>query len=299
LSTSTAKALEATCPLCGHPGRALRAPFGSRWDGRQFDFVKCQGCGSQFRVPLPSADDLRRMYTQDVYHDEHYAELLDVPKASLAALRPFVPVGARLLDFGCGNGRFLSAAKAAGYHATGVELDQHTREHAAANSGCDVLSLEEIVAQKLRFDVIHLGDVLEHLPDPVEVMNELVGALAPGGVFLLEGPLEDNRSLVSWSARAVRRIKTMLGRSNYALRAPTHLTRTTAASQRAFFTSALGHEVVHFEVSEDGWPYIPLGGVGARGVRRIIGRASIGVARVANQVGLDFGDRFVAVTRPK
>lgn len=298
MPTSAANAANATCPLCNHAGRRLRTPFGSRWDNRQFDFVSCRGCGSKFMVPLPTADDFSRIYSREAYHDEHYAELTDVPKRSLEALAPFVKRGARLLDFGCGNGRFLCAAKAGGYRSEGVELDQLAREQAAQNSGCEVHSIEDIRSRGLSYDVIHLGDVLEHLPNPIEIMRQLEQALTPNGVFLCEGPMEDNRSLVSWSARVVRGLKTMLGRSTYALRAPTHLTRTTAASQKAFFTSSLGHQILHFEVSEDGWPYLPLGQTGGKGVRPIIGRAAIRLASTANRLGLNVGDRFVAVTRP-
>lgn len=298
MSVSSSDAAKARCPLCNHSGKPLRAPFGSRWDGRQFDFVSCRGCGSKFRAPLPSAEDLRRMYARDAYHDAYYPELTDVPKQSLEAVASFVKPGARLLDFGCGNGRFLRAANAAGYRSDGVELDRLAREQAAQNSGCDVHSLEDIDNRGFTYDVIHLGDVLEHLPDPVGVMRHLEGALAPDGVFLLEGPLEENRSLVNWSARAVRVLKTLLGRSTYALRAPTHLTRTTAASQKAFFRSSLSHDILHFEVSEDGWPYLPLGQTGGRGIRPTIGRAAIKFASAANRLGLNVGDRFVAVTRP-
>lgn len=300
MATRISSVSQARCPLCAQPGKKPRAPFGTRWDDRQFDFVNCEGCGSQFMDPMPSPADFQRIYTQEAYHDEHYAELMDVPKQSLEALQPFVRSGSRLLDFGCGNGRFLRAAAAAGYRAHGVELDETTRTQAAKNSGCDVLGLDELVSRDLKYEVIHLGDVLEHLPDPIDVMGRLRAALTPGGVFLLEGPLEENRSLVSWSAALVRRAKTALGRSTYAGRAPTHLTRTTAASQRRFFKSGLGHEMLHFEVWEDGWPYLPTGsnGAGSTNVRTLIGRTAVAMAAVANAAGLEFGNRFIAVTRP-
>lgn len=44
-----------------------------------------------------------------------------------------------------------------------------------------------------RFDAIHLGDVLEHLPHPASLLRELEPL---GGVFFIEGPLENNPSLV-------------------------------------------------------------------------------------------------------
>jgi 2-polyprenyl-3-methyl-5-hydroxy-6-metoxy-1,4-benzoquinol methylase len=301
VSLPVAQESRATCCLCGKPGKRPRAPFGARWDGRQFDFLECQGCGSKFVSPQPSADDLRRIYTQESYHDTHYAEVDDVPARSLEILERFVKPGGSLLDFGCGNGRFLRAARRAGLQAEGVELDATTRRRAAEKSGCNVRSLDEIAAGARTYDVIHLGDVLEHLPDPRKVMAELQDALAPGGVFLIEGPLEENRSLVAWSAALTRRVKTALGRSCYAAGPPTHLTRTSAASQRRFFERGLGHDVLHFEVAEDGWPYLAAidAPSGRNRLRSAIGRTSVLVARLGNPAGLQLGNRFIAVTWPR
>ena len=52
-----------------------------------------------------------------------------------------------------------------------------------------------------RYDIIYMGDVLEHLPAPAATLRDLDGLLAPGGLFFVEGPLEDNVSLVYYSAR--------------------------------------------------------------------------------------------------
>jgi SAM-dependent methyltransferase len=161
--------------------------------------------------------------------------------------------------------------------------------------------MDEIAAGALTYDVVHLGDVLEHLPDPRRIMGELQRALAPGGVFLIEGPLEENRSLVAWSAALTRRVKTALGRSCYAAGPPTHLTRTSAGSQRRFFERGLGHELFHFEVAEDGWPYLAAVGepTGKNRIRSAIGRTSILLARLGNVAGLQLGNRFIAVIRPR
>jgi 2-polyprenyl-3-methyl-5-hydroxy-6-metoxy-1,4-benzoquinol methylase len=275
------------------------------WDGRRFDYLDCQGCGSRFVAPLPSTDDLKRIYCQSEYHDVHYAEgMVDQFKLALRALGRFVPVGGTLLDFGCGNGQFLIEAKAAGYAAEGIELDASARKVAARNCGCKVISLETAKRSAKRYDAIHLGDVLEHLPNPVAVMRELETILSREGVFLIEGPLEENRSLVKWVAAAVRILKASAGRSNHADAAPTHLTRTSGRSQQRFFTGALGHRTHHFQVYESGWPYA-LGWAdivrpvsASRAVRGIIGKVAVGLAYSANLGGLGVGNRFIAVAQP-
>lgn len=292
---------DAKCPLCGESGRLPRAPFGVRWDGRQFDYLDCRGCGSKFIAPLPSPDDLRRMYTPENYHEQHYAEVDDVPAKSLEILGRVLKPGGILLDFGCGNGRFLRAARRAAFRAEGAELDAAARERAAANSGCAVRSLDDIMARELRYDLIHLGDVLEHLPDPARMMSDLERLLEPEGVFLVEGPLEENRSLVAWSAALARRIKAALGRPSYAAGPPTHLSRTNAAAQRRFFERRLGHDVLHFEIWEDGWPYLSAVGApsGRDRIRSAIGRMAVRFARIGAAAGLPLGNRFIAVATPR
>jgi 2-polyprenyl-3-methyl-5-hydroxy-6-metoxy-1,4-benzoquinol methylase len=306
VSSSIEQEFEAACLLCGAPGKRPSTPFGMRWDGRQFDYLDCTGCGARFVFPLPTSTDFERIYTRSDYHDIHYAELACGQFArSLAALAGFVAPGARVLDFGCGNGEFLKEAAGAGYRAEGIELDAATRERAAENSGCPVHSLDEVMAGAPKYDAIHLGDVLEHLPDPAGTMRELEMILAPDGLFLVEGPLEENRSLVAWTAATVRRAKTALRRSSHAAGPPTHLTRTSAASQRRFFEQTLGYELCGFDIYESGWPYatrwhdIIVPRRASTAIRGLIGKTAIGLANVANIAGLKMGDRFIAVLRPR
>lgn len=295
----------ALCPLCSKEGRLPRARFGSRWDGRQFDFLNCSGCASKFLDPLPSAGDFQRIYSQSDYHEVHYSEVSPEQfRTSLKLLRGLVRDGATALDFGCGNGQFLIAAKLGGYRSRGIELDADARSNASRVSGCEVISLAEALQAPELYDIIHLGDVLEHLPDPAKQMRELEALLLPGGLFLIQGPLEENASLVKWAAAAFRTAKSVAARSNYAATAPTHLTRTNAWSQRAFFESRLGYEVLFFEVTETGWPYMAswreIFGLNSLSTtsRGLIAKAAVAMARAANAANIQIGNRFTAVLSP-
>jgi 2-polyprenyl-3-methyl-5-hydroxy-6-metoxy-1,4-benzoquinol methylase len=296
---------EARCLLCGAPGRLPLTPFGTRWDGRQFDYLDCTACWSRFMHPVPSSQDFERIYTRCGYHEVHYRELASGQfSRSLRMLAKFAAPGTRLLDFGCGNGEFLKEATAAGYVAEGVELDVETCRSAAANSGCPVTSLSQARRNMGRYDAIHLGDVLEHLPDPAGTMHDLEALLTSTGLFLVEGPLEENRSLVAFTAAVVRRLKAATRRPNYAHEPPTHLTRTSARSQRRFFEESAGYRLCNFEVYESGWPYAaPWRDIfppksGSIAIRGLIAKAATGIARASNIASLAVGDRFIAVLRP-
>lgn len=291
--------------MCGGSPTGVVFPYGTCWSGRRFETLGCGSCGSAFVDPLPSSDDFVRMYDQDQYHDQYYQlHEQDTLTTLLPQVRSFLKPGGNLLDFGCGNGFFLKTATEAGFRCDGVELDARTREWAAANSGCEVISLEQAVDKKRRYDIIHLGDVLEHLPDPAGTLRQLQVLLGPDGGFFLEGPLENNPSLVHFFSRAYGVLKKMLGRPLLAEFPPFHLFRTNAGAQRQFLEKMMGYDVRMFVVVEDGWPYRTAFDRWSKprsighAMRMAIGNSAVLAARLARPFGLKLGNRFATVAYP-
>jgi len=105
---------------------------------------------------------------------------------------PVLVPGARLLDVGCGSGAFLERATAAGWHASGVELD----EKAAANARARGLNVVQgdigCLAESEKFDAVTLTHVIEHMHDPLRVLREVFHRLKPGGTLYLETPNIDS-----------------------------------------------------------------------------------------------------------
>ena len=292
----------AACPLCAGAPVGRTYPFGTDWGGRRFDYLRCGACGSSFLHPLPTAAEFARMYDRAAYHDEYYRDGVDEdPDTFLSEVADALPARGSLLDFGCGNGGFLRLASGAGFDATGVELEESARAHAAANSGRPVFALDALVAAGRRFDVIHLADVLEHLPDPAATMRRLEGLLAEGGRFFIEGPVEDNASAVFWAASSFGMTKRLAGRRLHGDLPPFHLFRTSARAQRTFFEHRLGYAVERFVVRESGWPYLNKGDRLTRPrdaghlARMAIGAAAVSLARAAAPFGWQVGNRFAAV----
>jgi 2-polyprenyl-3-methyl-5-hydroxy-6-metoxy-1,4-benzoquinol methylase len=102
---------------------------------------------------------------------------------------PAASEGSRLLDIGCGNGRFLKIASELGYHVTGLEIDPLAID-AAQSSGFSVLSglLPETGLESNQFDQITLNHVLEHLHSPKEGIAEIYRLLKPGGRVWMQLP---------------------------------------------------------------------------------------------------------------
>jgi SAM-dependent methyltransferase len=126
--------------------------------------------------------------------------------------------GPRLLDVGAGRGRFVAAARAAGFDAAGIEPSARGVRAAREQYAVD-LRAEEIAAATVdpgSLDAITLWHVLEHLDDPAAALADLAGWLRPGGVILIGVP-----NLASWQAA-------IGGPRWYHLDVPRHRTHFTA-----------------------------------------------------------------------
>jgi SAM-dependent methyltransferase len=289
------------CPLCGGQPKGESYPYGSIWDGKLFNTLACGSCGTAYVDPVPGADEVRRLYERTAYHDCHYQLAAEETQTTaLPKVRGLLPQGGDLLDFGCGNGHFLKVAIKAGFRCDGIELDAETRRLAAANSGCEVMPLETVVAEGRRYDVIHLGDVLEHLPDPARALRELEPLLGEDGLFFIEGPLEDNAGLVYFASRTYGAVKKRL-RPGHRSDPPLHLLRTGAKAQRQFFERTMGYFVKAFTISDDGWPYRDRDDrwLSPRSpghlVKMSIAALGTALSRAATPLGFKVGNRFAAV----
>ena len=100
--------------------------------------------------------------------------------------------GERVLDLGCGAGRFLAALRDAGAEPVGVEIAEAAVERARTNvPGADVRLLEPdgtIPAAHGEFDLVWCSEVLEHIPDVGAALFEVRRVLKPGGRLLATVP---------------------------------------------------------------------------------------------------------------
>ena len=108
-----------------------------------------------------------------------------------AALRRIgVPVGAKILDAGCGSGGNLSLLARFGA-VFGFEYDAEA-ETVAASLGIGTIAQgalpDAIPFGDTSFDAIGLCDVLEHLEHPVESLRALGNRLTPGGAIVITVP---------------------------------------------------------------------------------------------------------------
>lgn len=103
----------------------------------------------------------------------------------------------KILDFGCGWGFFLAAAKERGWQAHGLEPLPGHAVYARAKFGVDVLTdtLRDNSFAPEMFDAVTAFQVFEHIPDPSGDVQRLHRVLKPGGLLLIEVPNIDTWSV--------------------------------------------------------------------------------------------------------
>jgi SAM-dependent methyltransferase len=100
--------------------------------------------------------------------------------------------GERVLDLGCGAGRFLAALGAAGAEAVGVEIAEGALERARRVAPAAELRLLEpdgsLPLEHASVDLVWCSEVLEHVADGGHLLQEVRRVLRPGGRLLATVP---------------------------------------------------------------------------------------------------------------
>lgn len=95
----------------------------------------------------------------------------------------------KLLDVGAGNGDFLARASEAGWQVEGLEPDPHACT-GASSRGLKMHqgNLTNIQFPDNYFDVVTLSHVIEHVHDPVDMLQSCFQIIKPGGLLWLATP---------------------------------------------------------------------------------------------------------------
>lgn len=95
-----------------------------------------------------------------------------------------LPRGALVLDAGAGQQPYRHHFNHCQYEA--ADFEAVDKRYAVSTYVCDLAS---IPVEDGRFDAIVFSQVMEHVPDPLRVLNELRRVLKPGGIMFYSGPL--------------------------------------------------------------------------------------------------------------
>lgn len=122
-------------------------------------------------------------------HDQQQfaAQVKEMTKISGYSIKP-----GNFLDIGCGSGGTVRVAQDLGWNAIGIDIDPQLVALGKKQLNVDLRasSLLDSGFQENQFDFIRLRDVIEHLPNPYEVLIEIKRLLVPGGFILIATPNE-------------------------------------------------------------------------------------------------------------
>jgi SAM-dependent methyltransferase len=187
------------CLACGGTELTRRA---LRYEYREtsFPLLQCDTCGMRFLGVQPVGDSLVALYAEPYFESDFRCgrsaassfeggAFTAENEGLLDAFATLVPPR-RLLEVGCAAGWLLERAVARGWKVKGVEPSSAAARF-ARSLGLDVFE-GELAAARLpdaSFDLVYMGDVLEHVPDCRATLVEVRRVLAPGGFLYLRGPI--------------------------------------------------------------------------------------------------------------
>jgi 2-polyprenyl-3-methyl-5-hydroxy-6-metoxy-1,4-benzoquinol methylase len=185
------------CGICGAEAIAavVAVDRNRRLSEERFAYYRCTSCRTLQLVPVPA--DLGRYYTAVYYAVPDSRDALvaaaDAERYKLDLIRPLVPAG-RLVEVGPAVGGFAALMQDSGYDTSAIEMDADCCRFLREVAGIPVQETDDPVwalSGGGPYDVIAMWHVIEHLPNPRQVLQAAAAALAPGGVIALAAPNPD------------------------------------------------------------------------------------------------------------
>jgi len=180
-------------------------PLYSTFDifGNNYTINECRNCHAHFLAPPPDAETLRQAYdtsyygeTDEKFNSPNIETVLDHFRRRRAKYASkFLNSNDKILDIGCGNGRFLlHLLKYGNFKLYGTELESNSANRAARipqiNLKLGHLSKDSFDAET--FDVISMFHVFEHLTEPKETLEIIYNILKDNGTLIISFPNIDS-----------------------------------------------------------------------------------------------------------
>lgn len=207
------------CILCGSTERKLVASQSFKdsyldlvdpsYQSLERSLLSCVGCGFVYHDPQLDEGDAQVLYEKfrdfmfrnesaDEYFDRitNYSPEESENYQKVKWIKEVVPAhvnkGGKLLDVGCGGGVFLYTflQNTDGWSTWGIEPTSAFAELAARRLNCPVVAAAYTrgIFKNVKYDLITVNQVLEHLLDPLKFLTDISSELNEGGYLYLEVP---------------------------------------------------------------------------------------------------------------
>lgn len=181
------------CVGCGGRRSSRRPVMRADPDVRPFDLFRCADCRLVQQHPRYAADAPASLYDR-AYYVFNEPDTLRWARAVQQYVVHILPFESkppkRLLDLGCGPGHLTALARRRGWRVTGIDISPDVVSRAAVKFGLDFRAgrLARHRSTLPPFDLVFLGDLIEHVLDPCGLLREVRASLSPDGVVCLDTP---------------------------------------------------------------------------------------------------------------
>lgn len=152
-------------------------------------------------VPVPVVNDVNTPDEIQAMGTDHLKELIDLEDSYwwhrakrelvLSLVKEHFPAPGRVLEGGIGSSRTLIELQKCGYKVAGLDIMPEAVAHAHARGLDDVQEhnlMEPWPVEPQSLNAVLLLDVIEHISDPIRVLEHATSALAPGGGVIITVP---------------------------------------------------------------------------------------------------------------
>ena len=162
---------------------------------------ECKKCYLKFHKLIPCSETLKYVYTilinrdfsyqkNKFYESSKYKNSINLLKRLKGTLKVFREKKINYLDFGCGWGTMLKASKDLNLNPVGIEQSKDQQKWIAKENIEIYSSIQNIIKKEitLRFNIITLNQVLEHVTDPSSILSELRKISSKNSILYISVP---------------------------------------------------------------------------------------------------------------
>ncbi|MCE5250862.1 class I SAM-dependent methyltransferase [bacterium] len=188
------------CPICGETVFS-RPIMENTVFGQPFDVYFCVSCELYFLPSQPSGELIRDYYAKEYYSTQQRSAVSYALRSWFSKMRALSqyqyigrhtgPAGGKeMMEIGSSDGSLIALYKQNGWKVKGLEYSEFSIKKAREKYRIELepKDIFEIHPDRCRFDLIIFSHVLEHMPDPLRVLEHCKTLLKPGGIVFIELP---------------------------------------------------------------------------------------------------------------
>lgn len=169
----------------------------------EYTVIECENCGFKHIIPIPEQKELNKFYEKEFYSQEkplyiketnedndwwklHYNFYYDLFEKNLNSNSK------KLLEIGSGPGLFLNVGIEKDWDVMGFEPSKLAYKYSkkfnlnVENGFFDIEKISD------KYDVVYMNTVIEHVPDPINLIKDVKSILKPDGLVCIIAPNDYN-----------------------------------------------------------------------------------------------------------